>query len=192
MSQFSVYQARGPLYQRQMGANKAGVVAYVEQHGNATTDPRVNYAMAIVAPNASAKSKAWAKSYTRICAQEFGIKDCGVTIGGRGSYNTQFLSTPAFLAEPGFLSNPDFARVVRTGEGIDALANCLVRSICEHFDCGMIGLSVGHKYRDKPDPGARVHQEPGTEDPAWDDEAEICDAVIEAATEMLLKPRSAA
>jgi N-acetylmuramoyl-L-alanine amidase len=180
-----VHQARGPLYQRQLDANKAGAIAYVEQHCNATTDPRVNYAMAIVAPSSSEKSKAFARSYTRLCAKEFGIRDAGLVVGGRGAYNLKFTSMPAFLAEPGFISNPEFAGLVRTGEGIDALARCLVGAIREHFPAGLIALSVGHKYRDKPDPGAAVYQLPGTEDPAWNDEAEICDAVVIAATEML-------
>jgi hypothetical protein len=182
---YQVHQARGALYARQMAANEAHALGYYEQHLNATTDPKVNYSMAIVTPNASDKSKAWARSYTRLCAKEFGIRDAGIVVGGRGSYNLKFTRMPAFLAEPGFISNPAFADVVRTGEGVDALARCLVGSIREHFDSGLIALSVGHKYRDKADPGAQVYQTPGTEDPAWNDEAEICDAVVETASEML-------
>lgn len=184
-SRYTVHQARGPLYERQIAANKAGCVAYLEQHLNATTDRSVNYAMVIVAENASAKTKAWGKTYTSIVAREFGVKDLGVITGGRGTFNLKFAKCPAILLEPGFVSNPEFAAMVRTGEGQDALAKCLVESIKRHFDGGLVGLSVGHMYRGTGDRGAPVYEPEGFEDAAWDDEGEIADAIINSATKML-------
>jgi hypothetical protein len=169
-----------------MTANKAGVVAYVEQHLNATTDRGTNYAMVIVAPTAGKLTKAWGKTYTSLIAKEFGTRDLGVISGGRGTFNLKFIKAPALLLEPGFVSNPEFAAIVRTGEGQDALARCLVESIKQHFDGGLIGLSVGHMYRGTGDRGAPVYEPDGYEDAAWDDEGEICDAVINVASEMLI------
>jgi hypothetical protein len=187
VSRFQVHQARGPLYQRQMGCNAAGCVAVAEQHLNAHTDKSAQGAMVIVAPTAGKVTRAWGKTYTALIAKEFGIRDLGIISGGRGTYNLKFLKAPALLLEPGFVSNPEFAHIARTGEGQDALARCLVESIKQHFDGGLVGLSVGHMYRGTGDKGAPVHQDQGAEDPAWDQEAEICDAVVNVAAEMLVK-----
>jgi hypothetical protein len=184
---YTVHQARGPLYQRQMDANKAGVAAYVEQHLNATTDRGANYAMVITVPNANRVTLAWGRTYTALISKEFGHKNLGCISGGRGTFNLKFLKCPALLLEPGFVSNPGFAAIAKSGEGQDALARCLVESIKQHFDGGLIGLSVGHMYRGTGDRGAPVYEPDGYEDAAWDDEAEICDAVINAATEMLVR-----
>jgi hypothetical protein len=188
VSRYTVHQARGNLTVRQHEANKAECICYAEQHLNATTNPKVNYALAIVAANASEQSKDWARTYTRIVSFEFGHPDRGVSIGPpRGSYNVKLTKCPAILLEPGFVSNPEFAAIVRTGEGIDALARCLVRSIEECFPVGgLVALSVGHMYRGKPDPGAPVFEPDGLHDPEFDDEAELNDAIIVSATEMLL------
>jgi hypothetical protein len=182
---FQAYRARGPLFQRQLQANAAGVVCYAEQHCNASTSRTARGALVIVAPDASKLTHAWGKTYTRLCAKEFGEPDQGIVIGGRGTFNVRHVKAPALLLEPGFVSNPDFAAMVRTGEGQDALARVLVESIRQHFDGGLVGLSVGHMYRGTADKGAPVYEPPGFEDPAWDQEGEICDAVIESAAQML-------
>lgn len=184
---FTVHQARGNLTARQIGANRAGCIAYAEQHLNATTNPAINYALAIVARDASERSKDWARTYTRIVSATFGHPDRGVSIGPpRGSYNVKLCKCPAILLEPGFVSNPEFAAIARTGEGIDALATCLVDSIVECFpQGGLVGLSVGHMYRGKDDPGAPVYEHEALHDPDFDDEAELNDAIVIAATEML-------
>jgi hypothetical protein len=183
-----VFRARGPLFARQQLANKVGCSAYCEAHFNAHTNKAVNYAMAIVDHAASGASKAWAREYTALCSRAFGHADRGVVIGpGRGSYNVRFAKCPAILVEPGFVSNAEFAAIVQTGEGIDAVARCLVDSIRACFpDGGLVGLSVGHMYRGKPDPGAPVNQGELV-DPATDSEAELNDLVITAAEEMLLE-----
>ena len=68
-----VWRARGPLYQRQVDANHAGCMLAVEQHMNASVNPRVNYAMALVG-NKHTHSVAFAASYTAAIAREFGVQ----------------------------------------------------------------------------------------------------------------------
>ncbi len=183
-----VWRARGPLYQRQIEANRAGCVAAFEQHLNSTTDKDVNYAMAIVAKNASEKSKAWGRDYIDRVVKEFGNKKGGLSIGPpRGEYNIKFYRCPAILLEPGFVSNYLFANVAQGGEGIDALARVLVDSVCEMFPGGgLISCSVGHLYRGTPDSGAPVNDEDDEIDPAFNTEGEINDIVVTSIEEMLL------
>lgn len=186
---YSVWRARGPLFVRQQEASAADCVAYVEQHANAApanSGKPAQYSMAIIAENASPKALAWGRSYTARVARELGIPDRGVLkYDGRGSYNVRYTTCPAILVEPGFLSDPKLASVIATGEVIDALARCLVDSIVEHFGPGLVGLSVGHMYRAKPDSGALFPKEALT-DPEFDTEAELNDAIINTAEEMLL------
>lgn len=185
---WSVWQARGPLYQRQMDANAAGCVAAVEQHLNASTNKHVNYASALIAKNASAKAEAWARWYVNHVAETYGIRGAGVVRDPpRGQVCIAHYHCPAILVEPGFVSDHDFANRIQTGEGIDGLARCLVDSIVHEFpDGGLVALSVGHMYRGVPDPGATVNDEGDDLDPAFDSEAELNDAIITAATEMLV------
>jgi hypothetical protein len=182
---YSVLQCRGPVSYRQQLARQRGCVAYVEQHLNAAASLSANYSMAIVGPGCE-RSKAMAREYTRLCALEFRSRDGGVLVGHRGFGNVASAGCPHFLAEPGFVSNPEFARVARTGEGIDALARCLVQAIRTHIPGGLVGLSVGHKYREKPDPGAPVYVPPGEPRDGLLWEADLADATITAATEMLV------
>src|SRR5690606_12479362 len=95
---------------------------------------------------------------------------------------------PAFLAEPAFLSHPDFAAFVKTGEGTEAMARLLADAFAFWFPRGgLVGLSVGHAYRGNNDPGAPAYRDPeGVEDPAYDDEAEIADGIVNLATELLV------
>lgn len=183
---FSVLGARGNLWHRQVLANQSGCVCYVEQHLNASLDKRICYAMALLPHNASAVTQAWAKRYTALVAETFRIPDRGIVMGPeRGGYNIRFTRMPTMLVEPGFISHEPFADQARTGEGLDALARCLVTSVSEYFPGGLVGLSVGHAYRGKPDPGAPVAQT-DILDPAFDSETELNDAIINAAEEMLL------
>jgi hypothetical protein len=177
------------MWQRQIDANKAGCVAAVEQHLNASTNKAVNYASALVSKRGSEASKAWGRDYVARIAAEFGIRNAGIVVGPpRGEFNIKFYRCPAILVEPGFVSNHDFADRIQVGEGIDALARVLVDSICARFPGGgPVALSVGHMYRGVPDPGALVNDEGDTEiDPAFDTEAELNDAIIRTAEEMLL------
>jgi hypothetical protein len=181
-----VWQARGPLYQRQVDANNAGCICAVEQHLNASTNKLVNYASALIMTE---KSRAWAGQYLAEVAEVFGIRNAGVVINPpRGAFNLKFYHCPAILVEPGFVSNHDFADRIQSGEGIDALAECLVNSICTMFpDGGLVALSVGHGYRGVSDPGAPVNDAGDVLDPAFDSEEELNDAIITAAEEMLIR-----
>lgn len=182
---YSVLQCRGPVSYRQQLARLRGCCSYVEQHLNAAGSVAPNYSMAIIGPGCE-RSRAMAREYTRFCAEEFGIRDGGVLVGHRGHGNVANAGCPHFLAEPGFVSNPEFAGVARTGEGIDAMARCLVAAVRLHVPSGLIGLSVGHKYRERPDPGAPVYVPPGTPRDGFLWEADIADAIVTAATEMLV------
>jgi hypothetical protein len=66
---------------------------------------------------------------------------------------------PAILLEPLFGTTPHHAEQIRSELGRRKLAQVLVASIYCHFPAGgVVGFSVGHKYRtSKPnDRGARV------------------------------------
>lgn len=181
-----VWRALGPLYQRQVDANKAGCIAAIEQHLNASTNKAVNYASALIMTE---KSRPWARSYTALVAERFDHRDAGVVINPpRGQFCLKFYHCPAILVEPGFVSNHDFADRIQSGEGIDALARVLVDSICMNFPAGgLVALSIGHGDRGTPDPGAPVNDDGDAPDPAFDSEQELNRAIIEAATEMLLE-----
>jgi hypothetical protein len=184
-----VWQARGPLRQRQLDANAAGCVAAVEQHLNSTPDKSINYATALVAGNASAKSKEWARDYVERVSTEFTMRNAGIVLGPlpRGEGNLKHYTCPAILVEPGFVSNHDFADRIQTGEGIDALGRVLVDSICAAFpDGGLIALSVGHHYKDTGDTGAPVNDEGDEPDPEFDTEGELNELIVRVAEEILL------
>jgi hypothetical protein len=182
---YSVAQFRGPVGYRQDYANKLHVQCYAEAHLNAHTQEGVNYAMAIAAHQHSVH---WGSAFTRRAAEAFGHPDNGVLVmSGRGSGLVARVKwpAPALVLEPGFISNPEFAAWSLTGEGIDALGRALAESILECIEPGLIGLSIGHNYRGTGDMGAPVH--PDHDDhPEWDQEAEIAEAYVDAATQYLV------
>lgn len=180
-----VWRARGPLYQRQMDANAIGCVAVVEQHLNASTNKFANYSCALIMHE---RSRAFAAAYLALVSTTFETRNAGVVINPpRGQYNLKFYGCPAILVEPGFVSNHEFADRIQSGEGIDALAKCLVDAVCAVFpDGGLVGLSVGHLYRGTADQGAPVNDEGDAPDPEFDTEGELNDAIITSAEEMLL------
>src|SRR5690606_33379400 len=183
-----LYYLRGcrvPVRHRQQLARRSGCSAYGEQQLNAAGSVSPNYSTAIVGPGCE-RSRAMAREYTRLCAAEFRIRDGGVLVGHRGHGNVANAGCPHFLAEPGFVSNPEFAGIARTGEGIDAMARCLAAALKLHIPGGLVGISVGHKYREKPDPGAPVYVPPGAPRDGYLWEADIADAIVTAATEMLV------
>lgn len=153
----------GDYIVRQRKANADKAVAYVEQHFNSSTDPDARYALAVVGSNASTTSRAWGRWYSKRVAEEFGIPDKGILIGGyngRGDGNIRHTNMPAILLEPLFASNPEHARIIRSPEGQKRLAQILADSIRAFFPKGgLIAFSVGHKGRtSKPnDRGAAVH-----------------------------------
>jgi len=112
------------------------------------------------------------------------LTDRVAIITGAGSGNLQYVAAPALLLEPGFISDPEYAARVSTGEGADKLGRCIAAAIVKAFPAGgIVGLSVGHRYRGNGDMGAPVA---GSEDPAFDQEAELAELYLDAATEVLL------
>lgn len=145
------YQGDYPARQRAANADKA--ICYIEHHFNAGP-PDANYTMTVVGTNASRTSKAWAGTYAELCSAEFGLKKAngdGVVIGGyggRGNGNLIHTAMPAILVEPMFASNPAAAKIIRSDDGQNRLANVLAESIRQIFPGGgRVAFSVGHKYK---------------------------------------------
>ena len=126
----------------------------VEHHFNASSNPSVNYALVVVASNASRLSREWGQWYAKSISKEFGVPiggDNGIKVGGysgRGNANLLYTKMPAILVEPLFASNPEAAAVIKSKSGRDRLAWVLVESIRHFFpDGGLVAFSVGHKYK---------------------------------------------
>jgi hypothetical protein len=182
---YDVLSARGTVAARQDLATKLGVRLYVEQHLNASKHRSPRYACAFIAQASNPNSRPFAVEYVRLCASILGLPNGGVSVGPS---NCGRMRCPSFLAEPGFISNPEFSAFAKTGEGTEAIAKCLVEAIKFQLPGGgLVGLSVGHAYRGNRDPGAPSYRDPeGGEDPAYDDEAEIADGIVNLATELLV------
>lgn len=157
---------KGDYSARQRAANADGCAAYIEHHFNSSAGTAGNYAAVIVGANASNTSKNWACWYAQAVANSFGIGlggDRGVVVGGfggRGDGNVKLTKMPAILVEPLFANNPAHADWIRSKAGQERLAHILADSIQRCFpDGGLIGFSVGHKYKTSSpgDRGAAVY-----------------------------------
>lgn len=155
----------GEYSTRQRAANQDKCTAYVEHHFNAAT-ATANYVVVITGANASSTSKTWGRSYAQRISDEFKVPmggSRGILVGGwngRGNNNLKYTHMPAILLEPLFVSNPTQAEWVRSEEGQNKLAKVLADSIIEYFPGGgLIGFSVGHKYKTRRphDRGAAVY-----------------------------------
>jgi len=162
----------GEYAQRQRAANRDGAVCYAEQHMNSGSTT-ADYTVAVVATNASQKSKDWARYYAKSVAKHFQIKvaneggdvgDDGLFVGGwdgkRGNANLSETAMPAVLLEPLFAGNPKHAAWIRSEQGRVALARILAESIKRFFPKGgLVAFSVGHRYKpsNPHDRGAPVH-----------------------------------
>ena len=151
---YAVRFYKGDYPQRQRQASADGCVAYVEQHFNSSSRADADYAVVIVGANASQTSRSWGRWYAAAVAREFGIPlggDAGLRVGGyngRGDANLRYTAMPALLLEPLFASNPRHAEWIRGAAGQARLAHILCESIQRFFqDGGLIGFSVGHKYK---------------------------------------------
>ncbi len=163
-----MYQVRfyeGEYIARQRQANDDGCVAYVEQHFNSSDNASAGYSVVITGANASQTSKNWGCWYAQAVSREFAVKlggSEGIKVGGyggRGDENLRHTRMPAILLEPLFASNPQHAGWIRSEAGQQRLAVILCESIQRFFqDGGLIGFSVGHKYKcSKPnDRGANI------------------------------------
>jgi hypothetical protein len=152
---------KGDYRERQEQANADQCDAYVEQHFNSSTSPTASYAVVITGSNASQTSRNWGRWYAQAVARDFNVGvggDQGILVGGfdgRGDFNLRFTDMPAILLEPLFASNPRQAEWIRSDDGQARLARILCDSIRRFFQSGgLIGLSVGHKYK-RSAPGDR-------------------------------------
>ncbi|AGW15052.1 glucosaminidase domain-containing protein [Megalodesulfovibrio gigas] len=154
---------------RQKSANADKCICYAEHHFN-SADPSANYALAVVAANASLTSINWGMWYAQAAASLLGTKVFspsstwpGVALGGidgRGNENLLYTDMPAILLEPLFVSNPKQAAQLKQATWQDALAKTLADSIRKFFpDGGLVAFSIGHKGKtsNPTDCGAAIH-----------------------------------
>jgi len=153
MSKYQVRFYTGDYYNRQLEANNDGATVYLEQHFNASpsTSPNTNYAMSVVASNASEKSKSIARTYIEKIKDVFMIDVFGrdglkvLSRTERGNHNLRYTAMPAVLLEPLFCSSYDGSYILKSQGGIRQLAFCLVETVKTHYpDGGLIGFSIGH------------------------------------------------
>ena len=162
MAKYLVKFYTGEYRNRQQAANNDKAVFYVEHHFNSGS-LIANYSTVIVARNASKLSKAIGERYTQLISKQFLTQNKGVKVGGyagKGDKNLYYTNMPAILLEPLFCSNIEHAKIIKSEEGRQKLAEILVQVIKEFFpEGGLIAFSVGHKYKVKQprDKGARVN-----------------------------------
>lgn len=151
---YRVEFVKGDYTQRQMQANRMGAALYFEGHANASTDPNADYALCIVATNASRASIELADRLARGWGALFDVGGpgdadigygTGVRHGGHGNDNLKHTKMLAVLGEPVFASNRRQALLAETDAGIDRIAGVLVEAIRDTVpDGALIVLSVGH------------------------------------------------
>ena len=158
-SKYTVKFYKGDYFDRQKAANADKCICYIEHHFNSSAAPdptTADYAVVIVGKNASTKSIQWGKLYSRMVDEEFNeIRKVGGTdgvliggYGGRGDGNVRLTNMPAILVEPMFCNDPEHAKVIKSQEGQEKLAEILVASILTIFpNGGLVGFSIGHKYK---------------------------------------------
>lgn len=151
---------RGDYRARQMESNSDGAVCYIEGHYNGHPSTTANYAMVVIATNASSLSERWGRAYSAAAARKFGIRDNGTKRGGwdgRGNGNLIHTAMPAILVEPFFITNPKGSEWAMQRQ--DVLASLMAVSIMEHFPGGLVAMSVGHKYKTShpSDRGVKSH-----------------------------------
>ncbi|MYZ53552.1 N-acetylmuramoyl-L-alanine amidase family protein [Malikia spinosa] len=184
-----MYQVKffeGDYYARQLAANQAGAVAYVEHHFNSSSSTQANYAVVVVGANASQVSRNWGRWYAKAIAEQFGTDvggDQGILVGGwngRGDGNLKHTQMPAVLLEPLFASHPQQADLIRSASGQAILARILVESIRRFFpQGGLIAFSVGHKYKtSQPD-------DRGADLAGGGSEADYAELVLKKAAQLL-------
>jgi N-acetylmuramoyl-L-alanine amidase len=162
---YTVKWLKGDYRDRQREANSLNAVLYVEHHFNSSANQSADYTCVVVGSNAGRISREFGQLYAKYVSQEFDCKiggTNGLLIGGfqgRGDSNIKHTNMPAVLLEPLFVSNPKRAEEVRSEEGQNKLARCLVACIHHFFpNGGLIAFSVGHRYKksNPKDEGAAV------------------------------------
>ena len=113
----------GSYRDRQTEANRDGAICFVAHHFNSSSHASADYTLCVVASNASARSKEWARDYVQQVAQAFGVPLFGADgvciggMGGRGNSQISHTNMPAILPESLFCSNQDHARILRSDHG---------------------------------------------------------------------------
>jgi len=190
MGKYSVAFYKGEYSTRQKQANSDKAKIYLEQHFNSTGRgfwTTADYAIGVVASNASKTSINFARDYAKGVVSEFDeisrvSFDDGVKVGGRGEGNLKLTKMPAIILEPMFVDDPEHVAVIKSEEGQKRLAKVLVCTIVKHIpQGGLIGFSVGHKYKriNFMDRGAKLL--------GCGYEADYAELVLKFAEEMLLK-----
>ena len=185
MSTYEILRPEGDYPDRQNAANIWNADLYIEQHFNAIAYDKEadsdNYSLALCAHNASNRSKDIARFYADRAAELVNLPNAGVLVRGyreRGDYNLRFTDMPAFIAEPLFISDASQEAFAASEAGRDACARAVVDTVRWALpNGGRVALSTGHKYKSKYDPGAVG--------PGRKTEAELADAVMDRAAEML-------
>jgi hypothetical protein len=193
---YTVRWYKGDYITRQKLANRDKAAVYIEHHFNGGS-ATATYALANVGTNAGRTSKALAGTYVENVCKAFGTKPAnnsfatdGVSVGGyrlRGNNNLVHTDMPAILCEPLFASNPDHAAIIRSEDGQNKLAECLVSAIKHIIPEGLVAFSVGHKYRaSKPfDLGVPLANRPAHLTEREDAEAVYAEIVLKKAEALL-------
>lgn len=189
-----IYHAKfyvGKVEARQRAANADKCICYIEHHFNASDSPDANYGAVLTAEKPSTATLRLATHYITRLHNRIGTKlyqNNGLVQGGfngRGMGLIKYCKMPALILEPGFVSNPEYVIGLKNGQKIKALAEVLADSIMAAFpEGGLVGFSVGHKYRGNNDLGAPVA--------GGGYEADYAEKVLEMAKEVLAKTSGAA
>lgn len=116
--------------------------AYLDFQFNISSDPRDNYTAVAVASNASRISKFWARQFTHLIGEDFGLTIGGnndILIGGvdgKSELNLIYTHMPAILILPLFISNPLHASWIRDKSVQFRIARNLAKSIYFSFPNG--------------------------------------------------------
>lgn len=183
---YTVLRPTGDYYGRQEWAAAHGAQIYLEQHFNASVDPSVDGALAIVTARPLSESVALARQYAtraaEVCPHGRVLASGPVQIGGHGGGNVEDRRTgcPSALLEPGFVSCPAFDAWARTEAGLAALAGIIVHVVRGALPRGgVVALSCGHAGKTShPDDRGAPRAGGG-----W--EAELATQVIDLAAHLL-------
>lgn len=191
MNGYRVKFYSGDYSERQVAANRDGAAFYGEGHANSSTNHMADYAMCVVATNASQTSIAIGSELAQRWGAALdvgGDRDTdvgygnGVRVGGAGDGNLRHAKMPAVLFEPGFASNPGQAALMESDEGLYAIASNLVDVIRKYIPAGgLIAFSIGHAGK-KSAPADRGAVWSGKR---FATEAEFAAAYLARAAEML-------
>lgn len=188
MSLYTIIRLTGDYPDRQREATEAGAILYLEQHCNASTDPRICYPAGLYRGDVdAARGMALAAEYAAVVAETCPVpmsppRPVALLTSSRGYGNLRHLgpNVVGCLMEPGHVSHPPFAAWAKSAEGVEALARAIVhvvRGACPKG--GTIALSVGHagKVSEPTDRGAPVFGG------GW--ESDLATAVVDRAADIL-------